>query len=808
MLTLILGLAACQSAEERAEEQYQTALALAAEGDFDRAIVSLRNVFQLDGSHREARRMIAEIMLNERGNVPEAYGQYLRLVEQYPDDLDARIALAEIAFIAIEWEELERHGAEAEALAPEDPRVIPLTIVRGYRNAALAEDNSARREFAQRAAALLDSTPENQMLRSLLVDNLLRDGELRAALVEIDRLLEQAPDNLTYNQQRLNVLAELGDMDGIESHLRSMIALFPEDTTQKATLLRFYLARDALDDAEGFLRELVAASPDDPGPRVDLIRFLSEYRSTETAQAEITTALGTVSDPLPFLMIDAGLDFAAGQREAAVETLEAALAAHAGSTEASEARVILARMLLDMGNDVGARARVEEALAEDPTQPEALKMRALWLIQSDETDAAISALRSALESSPNDAQAMTLMADAYTRSGRPELAQDFLALAVDASGNAPAETIRYAQLLIGNESYLPAEDILIASLRLNSGHPDLLLNLGQLYLAMGDLTRAQHVADTLRRLDTPAARIAANGIEAERINRQSGPTEALAYLEQLAASTDADLGAQIALMRARIGTGDLAGALTLATEIVAANPESEDLRVMLATTQALNGNLDEAEAIYRDLLDSDPQRPQLWLALSRLQQREGNRDAARQAIDEGLDHMPTDPSLLWGRASFLEQDGDIDGAIAIYEQLYAENSDALVVANNLASLLSTYRNDEESLERAWVVARRFQNTSVPAVQDTYGWILHRRGDSAGALSYLEAAATGLPDDPLVNYHLGETYLALGRVQDALDRFQRAVTLAGPSDTRPQIEAARARIPVLLEMENTQTEPAD
>lgn len=807
-LVAALSLAGCQSVAERAEDHYQAALSLAADGDYDRAVVELRNVFQLDGSHLEARRMLAEIMLNERGNRQEAYSQYLRIAEQYPDDLDARIALTRIAFMATNWDEVERHGAQAETLAPEDPRVVPLTIARGYREAVIAEDAPSRREFAQRARALLDAESDDQILRNLVIDNLLRNGELRPALAEIDRLLALEPENPLYNQQRLNVLAQLGDMEAVEAHLRKMIGLFPDDAAHKATLLRFYLSRNELDQAESFLRELAAASEGASGPRVDLIRFLAEYRSVESARAEIAETLGSVEDPLPFLMIDAGLDFSSGQRERAIATLESALQAHAQSPQALGARVALARMLLEMGNDVGARARVEEVLAEDATQPEALKMRAGWLIQSDETDAAIAALRSALDRSPEDAQAMTLMAEAYTRSGRTELARDFLALAVEASGNAPAESIRYARLLIGDESYLPAEDILISSLRLNTNHPDLLLTLGQLYLRMEDFGRAQHVADTLRRLDTPAARNAANGIEAERINRQSGRDEAMTYLENLAGSADADLAAQVSLVRARLGTGDAAGALAMVEEIVAENPDNADLRFMLATTRALNGDLDGAGTIYRALVDEDPRRARVWLELSRLRQRQGDRDAAKATIDEGLGHIPDNASLLWAQASFLEQDGEIDRAIAIYETLYEANSGALVVANNLASLLSTYRDDEESLERAWTVARRFRDTDLPAVQDTYGWILQRRGESAEALPYLESAAAGLPKDPLVSYHLAQTYLSLDRVDEALEGFRRAVELAGPGDTRPQIEDARAQVRNLQDAATTDTNSAD
>lgn len=798
-LTLTLGLAACKSVEERAEEYYQTALTLAAEEDFDRAVVALRNVFELNDSHREARRLMGDIFLNERDNRQQAYGQYLRLAEQYPDDLDARIALAQIAFAATNWDELERHASQAAALAPEDQRVLPLTTARNYRTAVVANDASARRDAALEATALLVGQPDNLVLRSVIIDDLLRSGDLQAALIEIDAMLQRDPDNVLYHQQRLNILAQSGDMDGLEGQLRIMIARFPEDTVHKATLLRFFLSRDDLDAAEAFLRDLVAeASAEDLTARGDLIRFLAEYRSIDAAKEEIAATVATVADPLPFLIIDAGLNFATGARTDAIATMESALEEYGTSSEVQTARVTLARMLLAVGNDVGARARVEEVLAEDSTQPEALKIRSGWLIESDQADAAIADLRSALDGNPDDAQAMTMMADAYIRSGRPQLARDFLALAVDASGNAPAESVRYARQLISDESYLSAEDILVSSLRLNRENPDLLLALGQNYLKMEDAPRTRQVIAELRAIGSPETIAAANGIEAELINSQSGQEEALAYLEDLASRSDADQTARIALVRARIIGGDLAGALALATEMVAAEPENDDLRFIAATTQALSGDLEAAEAQFRALIATNPNRPSVWLGLSELAQRKGDRDAAKAVIDEGLGHMATEPSLLWAKASFLEQDGDIDGAIQIYEDLYALNSGAQVIANNLASLLSTHRDDAESLERAWIVARRFSDTTFAPVQDTYGWILHRRGQSAEALPYLESAATALSDDPLVQYHLGQAYVALDRPDDALAQFQRAVELAGPSDTRPQIETARGQIQALLE----------
>ena len=116
-----------------------------------------------------------------------------------------------------------------------------------------------------------------------------------------------------------------------------------------------------------------------------------------------------------------------------------------------------------------------------------------------------------------------------------------------------------------------------------------------------------------------------------------------------------------------------------------------------------------------------------------------------------------------------------------------------MIANNLASLLVTYRTDDESLERAFAVGRRLRDTTIPPFQDTYGWLLFRRGEAEEALKYLEPAANALSEDPIVIYHLGKTYVALGRDEEALRAFEVALEIAGETDPRPQFVDAKAEI---------------
>src|SRR6056297_1940444 len=132
-------LAACQDSEAQAERPFENAMALMAEGDTARAAVEFRNVFQNNGQHVEARANFAA-MLRREGDVEGSYSQYMRLVEQRPDHLEALTALSEMALTGLFWDEARRHGARLLELAPDDPATAVIAVNLTYIDAIEAED--------------------------------------------------------------------------------------------------------------------------------------------------------------------------------------------------------------------------------------------------------------------------------------------------------------------------------------------------------------------------------------------------------------------------------------------------------------------------------------------------------------------------------------------------------------------------------------------------------------------------------------------------------------------------------------------
>lgn len=808
LVLAMIGLSACESDEEKAERHFESAKALLAEGDVARAMVEFRNVFENDEGHKEARLLVAGVH-KERGETRRAIANYLRVVEQYPEDFEGLVNLAELAAFVQSWDEAERHGRASFEMMPDDVDAQVVNTVLDYRQALLDQDNVQRAEVLIAAEGLTQERPDSVILRNILVDGYNWQGDFEAALVNVDLSLAAEPEHKPLHFSKLSILGEIGDEALIEEHLRRMATEFPDDEDIQATLIRFLIGTGDLDGAETFFRSIVDPASDEIGPYVAFIRFLVEARGSEAAIAEIASVLDTTTQPGLLRSIRAGMLFDAGQRDEAIVEMEEILSSEQGVEIENQVRVALARMLLSDGNEVGARRRVEEVLEVDPQNVEGLKLQAGWMIEADQTDAAIAALRSALSQDQDDVEALTLLAQAYTRSGSRELARDTLAQATASSGNAPRPSLLYARALLADDRLRPAERVLVDSLR---QHPDdltLLSALGGIYTQTGDFGRAEGVRQRFEAIGSEAAMQEEARLRLAILSGQEQTEELLATLESMAASDGGDSEATILLIRTRLANGENDIALRLARQAAEENPESAALQMALAATLSATGDRDAALAVYQDMIANGSASPGTWRAMISTLLRDGQQERAIADLEAAVSAFPEDPELLWMWASYRETAGDIDGAIEVYEQLYALNSSSPVIANNLASLLATWRSeDQPTIERAFAIAQRLRGTEVPAFQDTYGWLLHLRGESAEAVTYLEPASAALAADPIVQFHLAMAYLAEGQNDKAAEQFARVLEVGGSPAAQPMIEAARAELEKLESAAGTEDTDAN
>jgi tetratricopeptide (TPR) repeat protein len=783
LLASLLALAACDSPEERAESHYRRGLELLADGNDIGARIEFRNALQQNRGHAAARLEFARA-LAAAGDVHGAIGHYLRVVEQDDRNGPAHLELVQLAVSATDHHTASRHARRAFELMPEDP------LARAYM-ATVEFREGDRAAAVAMAEAVLAEAAGNIPARFVLIADRMERDDFGGALALADAALALAPDSRDLNLARLSALEEIGNAEAVGLQLQRMEGLFPDDREISQTLVGWHLARSDADAAVGVLRGIAARDPTDPQGHLNVAQLLLQTKGPAAARAELRGLVETQPDPAPFLRALAQLDFADGRQAEAIAALRALTEDRDPNSAAADLQITLAAMLLQTGQGEEAAALVDTVLAGDDRHVEALKLRARRFIAADRPERALQDLDVALTEAPHDPEIMTIMAAAHAREGAHDLVGRRLARAVEAAAFAPGESLRYARFLLSDSRPGPAESTLLDALRRAPENLELLGALGHTHVSRGDGPRARQVVETMRGLGGPDATRSANALELSILQAEGRADDIVAMLDRL--EDAGDVGARLGLARAHLAVGDTAAARAKLAPVLEEDPTSMAGRLLLAQTNAAEGETRAAEKLYRDLVAEAPPEAAAYEGLFTLLAGDGRADEARAVLEAGLAATGRNGPLLNRMVEVLVADGDFAGAIAILEELYARDSSDVAVANNLASLISTYRDDDESIERAFQVARRLRGTRNPFFQDTYGWILTRRGDSRQALNYLEPAAAELTDDPLTQVHLGMTYFALERWNEARAALARGVDAAGPDSRLPQIAQARERI---------------
>ncbi|NVO28011.1 tetratricopeptide repeat protein [Donghicola sp. C2-DW-16] len=787
VISLLFTLTACDSSEERAEEHFRNAMSLLEAGDPDRALIELRNVLKLNTSHTEARRLYADTVI-ERGQLEEGLAQYLRLAEQTPEDGPANRIVTQMLLANGDYEGAALYATKAKAALPDDPNVNAMNAAITYQLAVQGKDAKGIHDALEQAKAVLQADPDQFYARQTVMADLIENGAWTALLDQADAGLAIDQQSLPLHRARLMALERLGDLSGIETSLQTMTQLFPEEESLGVKLVNWYTRQGRTDDAEAWLAKQVGQFPD---ARQTLITYIRGTRGIAPALTALDEALNAqpmpedvAQDRLTFAAMRAALRYENGERDQAINELRTLIEDAPESESKDRARMALATILDDQDQHEEAQSLVSATLTHDPSQVEALRLQASWMIAADETGDAILLLRKALDQAPDNAQVLATLSQAYEREGSRDLMSDVLMRAVEAANYEPSLTLRMVNVLKAQGQLHAAEELTIDALRRQNTDLALIGTLAEIHIAMEDWGRVTQDIQRLRSLDAPAATSLANELEGQQLALRRKTAELMQFVE---ANLGSDSNGTAMVVRSLILNDQINEATDFARKAYDANPEDPVAIFLYATTLGHQKQDAEAIALFRKLVTNDPTQRDSWMAIYNLLQRDGQMDQGLAVLDEALTHLPDDAGLLWIRASHMQTSGDIDQAIVLYEDLYQKNSDAEMIANNLASLLSTARTDENSLNRAYIIARRLQNSSIPAYQDTYGWIAYRRGELTDAVAHLESAASALSFDPTVQYHAGMAYIASNQPEKARKvLLQAADLLAQAPEAMPDL----------------------
>jgi len=145
--------------------------------------------------------------------------------------------------------------------------------------------------------------------------------------------------------------------------------------------------------------------------------------------------------------------------------------------------------------------------------------------------------------------------------------------------------------------------------------------------------------------------------------------------------------------------------------------------------------------------------------------------------------MPEEPGISLELGGCRERAGNVDGAVSAGRDALKIAPDWPPALNFVGYVLADH--DRELPEARKLIERALErDPENGAYVDSYGWVLYRQGDLAGARENLERAVRLTEGDPVVREHLGDVYRDL-KLPD-LAREQYRLSVAGDGENAKRV----------------------
>ena len=771
---------ACTSPEERAASYLAEAQRFFDEGDTTKALLDVRNAIQIEPNNADARILLAEI-LEEDGDFQGVFSNLRIAVDVDPTKVDARIKLGSLYAAARMFPEAQ---VEVDAVLLQTPDNLDAQML----NARLLAQGGQPEEAQLILREVLETDPTKSDALLLLVGiTVSQDPE--AALALLDQGIEGIDDTRTLRVLRIEILQRL-DRDGeVESEYRALINTYPEDNAFRFRLAQYLLTQGRVDDVEQLLRDIVDADPDNASTRLALVQFLANVRGPEVAEQTLLQFVNEVPDNYELQLALGRLYEATERPDMAKQTYQSIAAAAENDDIGLTARNQLARMLISDGNVDEGREYIDEILAVDSANIEALMMHGGLALVDGEHRNAINDFRNVLRKEPAQERAHYLLARTHLQAGDKVLAKDAYRRVLEINPDNRVATMELAQILFADKQYAAAESLLRS--RLVIAPSDARASQMLIGLLVNDEEYVTAETEARRLLAVTDESALADYLLGSVLQIQGKSKPAMEYfikaLEQAPDSPEALQGYVAGL----IDTQGQAATVRYLKAHVKKYPDQLHASALLSQVQTGLGDTQGAEQTLKAALEKNEAWLPAYTGLASMQA--GDIGKQIEIFEEGMQAIPGNQQLGLLLGTAYEREGRIDDAIEMYEALLAENPEMPAVVNNFAALIADFRQEPISLKRAMklVEEQKLAETGNPAFLDTVGWLNYRLGNYKEAVSYLEQAVAAAGQVPVLRYHLGMAYLALDNKAGAQEELNIAVSKATSDFTG--IEEARSTL---------------
>jgi tetratricopeptide (TPR) repeat protein len=662
-------------------------------GDYDKAKVSYLNVVRLDPQNALAFERIGTMWLEE-GAPLRAFPYLAKASELEPKNVQNRIRLARSYLAGGQFADAKKQVLKVLELFPDNgDAIIALT------------------EAAQ--------TKED--------------------ILEAEQQLQKFPekDSLSFHLASANLFLRQGDLSAAENALRQALTNDPKSAAAHTTMGDLHLLQKDPKQAGEEFKKAAELAPVRSMERLKYAAFMSATGGNEEVRRISTEMTKQAPDYLPGWTLLAEVTFKDKKYDEALSLLENVFSR---DPEYIDGRRLQSDVLLVKGDTKKALDVLERLDQTYPNSPLIKYQLARAYLKNNNTNQAKVALDQAISTNPNYADAILLVADINLRSGH---------------GEAVIEPM--TRLLKRNPELRPAALLLAAAYGSLDRFDDAAVITGeQAKLAPRDPQAQMALGLTLRQARRNGEARQAFEKAAELAPDSLWPIDQLIELDFLEKHFDA---ARQTIRHQFQKTPDSPAAHFFEGKILVAEQK-----------------WDLAEAEFQKTLQADPNFAGAYDLLVQTYIANNKLPQALSQLQTQLSKDPNNASALMTMALLHERTNDFAKARDAYERLLSINPNLVSALNNLACLYADRLND---LDKAYDLARKASDLqgNDPAVADTFGWVLSKRGDYQQALPILQESAAKLPDNPEVQFHLGMTAYMMGQTDLARVALQKAANAA-------------------------------
>jgi tetratricopeptide (TPR) repeat protein len=643
-----------------------------------------------------------------------------------------RSAIRQLGFIYYEQGKLPQAFALLQKAKELEPDNLDVRQKLGAFHLVGRKFEEARKE----AEFIIAKQPSNEEALILLSNATATRQEIEEAFKRLENLRSQSENKAGFHLALGTLHFRTNGLTQAEAAFRKALALNPKSGGAHIALGHLAFLQNDRPQAEQFFAKAASlAAPRSPDG-MQIVDFKIRTGDLEAAKKLLEGVLDRAKDYLPARARLADIAFA----EKKYEECEALIKQVLSRDEANfDAHMLSGRVKMVQGKATEAITQFERLNTVYPRVPQThFQLGVAYLLAQDQAKA-VTSLQQSLALNPGFTEASLLLAELNIRRGDP-------GSAISAMNQLISQRRGYPQANLVLANAYRARNNLPEAAAIYQKLTEAMPKNAQMPLMLGQVLRQQN-----KNLEARQA--------FERA-RQLGP-DSFAPVEQLVSLDISEKQYPAAMQRVR--------------EQIAVTPKAPEPLFLLAQVYLAQTNFPEAEVTLIKALELNPDFLPAAMGLAKLYV---DSKKHQQGLDRLQAILTKDPKRLDARMLVGMIHGemkDYEAARSAYEMLLEIDPKYVAALNNLAYL---YTERLGQLDKAYELARRALDLRPddPAMADTLGWILYKRGEYSRALTILTKSADKLPTEPEALFHLGMTHYMLVEEEPARIALERALQL--------------------------------